>query len=295
MGRVDPLSAEQRHVLEHLRRCAVGAVAERAQMVLLSGRGYRAAEIADVYAVSVTAVRKWLRRYRRDGPDGLYESGEPSRPPSAQPAPLRGDCPWRRRRGPRWTVAALATVLGAPAASPEALVAQYGHTSQRRHQGLSALPQVCGALGAVLVPVLVTGVAAAPDEPVARLSARLTGIRRCQVSLDPRALPVLGTLPTPLPESKTPAPTVATGARAHDVSRSAPTGRYGRPKRRTGLPTPPRPALPPGAGTLSHDRRRLEQLQPLFRKLRARLPVADLAGELHILRGQVAHQVGERL
>ena len=51
MVSVGSLTEEQRQVLRRLRRRAVGRVAERAQMVLLSARGYPVADIAEIFAL----------------------------------------------------------------------------------------------------------------------------------------------------------------------------------------------------------------------------------------------------
>ena len=80
MVSIGPLPDEQQQVLRRLRRRAVGRVAERAQMVLLSARGYTVAEIAEIFEVGQDVVRTWLHRYRRDGPDGLQDRPRPGRP-----------------------------------------------------------------------------------------------------------------------------------------------------------------------------------------------------------------------
>src|SRR5438552_19117982 len=81
MVTVGPLDAEQRRMLKRLTRRAVGRVALRAQMVLLSGRGYPVAQIAAIFEVGEDVVRTWLHRYRQDGPDGLADRPRPGRPP----------------------------------------------------------------------------------------------------------------------------------------------------------------------------------------------------------------------
>jgi len=80
MVSIGPLTDEQRQVLQRLRRRAVGRVAERAQMVLLSSRGYTVAAIAEIFEVGEDVVRTWLHRYRRDGPAGLQDRRRPGRP-----------------------------------------------------------------------------------------------------------------------------------------------------------------------------------------------------------------------
>lgn len=81
MVSIGPLTDEQRQGLRRLRRRAVGRVAERAQMVLLSARGYAVAEIAEIFEVGEDVVRTWLHRYQRQGPDGLQDRPRPGRPP----------------------------------------------------------------------------------------------------------------------------------------------------------------------------------------------------------------------
>jgi transposase len=81
MVRVGPLSDEQRRELAVLRRRAVGRVAMRAQMVLLSAKGYAVGEIAAMFDLGEDRVRHWLRRYAREGPAGLEDRPRPGRPP----------------------------------------------------------------------------------------------------------------------------------------------------------------------------------------------------------------------
>jgi transposase len=81
MVKVGPLTDGQRQALERLRRRAVGRVSQRAHMVLLSARGYAVPQIAGIFAVGEDVVRKWLRRYERDGPAGLEDRPRPGRPP----------------------------------------------------------------------------------------------------------------------------------------------------------------------------------------------------------------------
>src|SRR5947209_15959464 len=81
MVTVGPLDVEQRRTLKQLTRRAVGRVALRAQMVLLSSRGYTVAQIAAIFEVGEDVVRTWLHRYQQDGPDGLADRPRPGRPP----------------------------------------------------------------------------------------------------------------------------------------------------------------------------------------------------------------------
>jgi transposase len=81
MVKIGPLSAAQRRELAVLRRRAVGRVAMRAQMVLLSAKGYSVGQIAEMFDLGQDRVRHWLRRYREAGPDGLADRPRPGRPP----------------------------------------------------------------------------------------------------------------------------------------------------------------------------------------------------------------------
>ena len=76
MVSIGPLPDEQQQVLRRLRRRAVGRVAERAQMVLLSARGYTVAEIAEIFEIGQDVVRTWLHRYRAAGPSAAGQAGQ---------------------------------------------------------------------------------------------------------------------------------------------------------------------------------------------------------------------------
>jgi transposase len=75
------LTEEQRAELRRVSRQAVGRVALRAQMVLLSGRGYAVPRIAEVHECGEDVVRLWLHRYERDGVAGLDDEPRSGRPP----------------------------------------------------------------------------------------------------------------------------------------------------------------------------------------------------------------------
>jgi transposase len=81
MIRIGPLSEEQREALVALRQRAVGRVAMRAQIVLLSAKGYPVPEIATMFDLGEDRVRHWLHRYQREGPRGLADRPRPGRPP----------------------------------------------------------------------------------------------------------------------------------------------------------------------------------------------------------------------
>ena len=67
-----PPNAEPK-TLEAMTREAVGRVAMRAQMILLSARGYPAPKIAEIQDVAKPTVYKWIDRFVAHGPDGLYD------------------------------------------------------------------------------------------------------------------------------------------------------------------------------------------------------------------------------
>jgi transposase len=75
------LSNEQRRELERVSRQAVGRVALRAHMVLLSGRGYSVPQIAVIHDDGCDVVRQWLHRYEREGIAGLDDEPKSGRPP----------------------------------------------------------------------------------------------------------------------------------------------------------------------------------------------------------------------
>lgn len=60
---------------------AVGRVALRAHMILLSARGRSAPEIAEIYEVANVTVYKWIDRFNGEGPSGLYDREREGRPP----------------------------------------------------------------------------------------------------------------------------------------------------------------------------------------------------------------------
>ena len=119
MIRIGPLSDDQRQALERVRRQAVGRVSQRAHMVLLNGRGYPVEQIAEIFGVGEDVVRKWLRRYEREGPLGLDDRPRPGRPPQDRLARHIVDAQASNPPGNSglvqgsWTVGLLATFLAA--------------------------------------------------------------------------------------------------------------------------------------------------------------------------------------
>ena len=81
------LSEVQRQELRQVSRQAVGRVALRAQMVLLSGRGFSVPQIATLHDCGEDGVRHWLHRYEQQGIAGLKDepkSGRPRKDPLAE-------------------------------------------------------------------------------------------------------------------------------------------------------------------------------------------------------------------
>ncbi len=111
------LSEQQRQELKRTSRQAVGKVALRAQMVLLSGRGYSVPEIARIHSCGMDVVRTWLHRYEERGLEGLEDKPRSGRPPKD---PLAGNIiDTQASQSPRnsglvqscWTVAVLTAFL----------------------------------------------------------------------------------------------------------------------------------------------------------------------------------------
>lgn len=111
------LTDAQRTELTALSRQTVGRVALRAQMVLLSARGYAVPAIATIHGCGPDVVRLWLHRYQAHGSAGLRDRPRSGRPPTdplarqivdvqaSQPPPCSGhvqSC---------WTVALLTAFL----------------------------------------------------------------------------------------------------------------------------------------------------------------------------------------
>ena len=75
------LTSEQHRELHQLSRQAVGRVALRAHMVLLSGRGCPVPQIALIHDGGEDVVRTWLHRFQRLGVAGLDDLPKSGRPP----------------------------------------------------------------------------------------------------------------------------------------------------------------------------------------------------------------------
>lgn len=111
------LTDERREELERVSRRAVGRVALRAQMVLLSDRGYPVPFIAVLHACGLDVVRHWLHRYEREGVVGLEDEPRSGRPRKDPLGPQIVDA--QAQNSPRcsglvqscWTVGLLAAFL----------------------------------------------------------------------------------------------------------------------------------------------------------------------------------------
>jgi transposase len=113
------LTAAQRAELRRVSRQAVGRVALRAHMVLLSDRGYPVPRIAEVHECGEDVVRTWLHRYEREGVAGLEDEPRSGRPPKDRLARQVVDAQAGQPPGCSghvqacWTVALLAAFLAA--------------------------------------------------------------------------------------------------------------------------------------------------------------------------------------
>src|SRR5829696_3754965 len=76
------LTDAERTGLADLSRQAIGRVALRAQMVLLSNRGYPVPTIATIHGCGHDVVRLWLHRYQAHGAAGLADLPRSGRPPT---------------------------------------------------------------------------------------------------------------------------------------------------------------------------------------------------------------------
>jgi transposase len=75
------LTEGQRDELNAISRQAIGRVALRAHMVLLSDRGFTVPQIAAIHACGQDVVLTWLHRYERKGVSGLEDEPRSGRPP----------------------------------------------------------------------------------------------------------------------------------------------------------------------------------------------------------------------
>lgn len=86
MTYVQSLSEVERQALKKEARRAVGRVAERIRMVLLSSRSYGVPEIARIFECDEATVREWIRRFEAEGLPGLFDRPRSGRPPRTDAA-----------------------------------------------------------------------------------------------------------------------------------------------------------------------------------------------------------------
>jgi transposase len=75
------LTDSQRDELRRVSRQAIGRIALRAHMVLLSDRGFSVPQIAEIHDCGDDVVRTWLHRYEQHGVAGLEDEPRSGRPP----------------------------------------------------------------------------------------------------------------------------------------------------------------------------------------------------------------------
>jgi transposase len=118
MIRIELTETERQELLETFKTAEDRRLRERCQAVLMAGNGRRRHPIAQDLAVHRATVHAWLKRYRRQGLEGLnihWGPGQPGRIPQAL-APVIVE--WVKK-GPmgcglnraNWTFAELATHL----------------------------------------------------------------------------------------------------------------------------------------------------------------------------------------
>jgi transposase len=109
---------EERMVLKHMSRQAIGRVSQRAHLILLSAQQYPVPQLAMLFAMSRATVRFWIRRFDVHGPAGLYDDPRSGRPRKLNP-PVQETLVTMLQDDPRhagylatfWTVAMLGLAL----------------------------------------------------------------------------------------------------------------------------------------------------------------------------------------
>jgi transposase len=81
MRYVRDLTDDEREELERMAQQEVGRVALRAQMILLSSRGYSVPQLEAIQQVTNVTIYKWLDRFEELGPEGLHDEERSGRPP----------------------------------------------------------------------------------------------------------------------------------------------------------------------------------------------------------------------
>lgn len=81
LRQVRPPKKKEKKELERMTQQEVGRVALRAQMILLSARGFSVPDIANIQDTSDVTLYNWLDRFDAEGPAGLYDRPREGRPP----------------------------------------------------------------------------------------------------------------------------------------------------------------------------------------------------------------------
>lgn len=76
------VTEDERRELQQVSRQAVGRVALRAHMVLLSARSFSVPQIAAIHDCGEDVVRHWLHQYQEEGVAGLEDEPRCGRPPT---------------------------------------------------------------------------------------------------------------------------------------------------------------------------------------------------------------------
>jgi transposase len=99
--------AEQRTLLDASRYAPWPRFRQRAHAVLLSGKRYSLAQLADIFAVDRDTVSGWLKAWEQYGLLGLRDQEHAGRPLST---PWRARLPIRRSWQP-WTLSSVRVTL----------------------------------------------------------------------------------------------------------------------------------------------------------------------------------------
>jgi len=81
MRYVRKMTKEEEQELKRMTQQAIGRIAMRAQMILLSSQGYSVPQIKDIQQTSDVTVYTWIKRFDAEGPAGLYDRPRSGRPP----------------------------------------------------------------------------------------------------------------------------------------------------------------------------------------------------------------------
>ena len=111
-------SGDELQELKRMTQQEIGRVAQRAQMILLSAQRRGVPEIACIFDCKNKTVRRWMRRFDVQGPEGLYDEPRSGRPPKLSRS-VRGRLVEMIQQDPEqsgylatfWTVAMLVLAL----------------------------------------------------------------------------------------------------------------------------------------------------------------------------------------